>query len=81
MDINPPKKEELRAIVQAHLGDEKTDLLEELLTSFVTRRSKGALLATDQLLNAFFLVTRGTSITAEERTLLENILLRELAPR
>ena len=40
-------------------------LLERLLTTFVDRRSKGALLATDQLLNAFFLVTRGASMTTK----------------
>jgi MoxR-like ATPase len=81
VDIEPPKKDDLRAIVQAHLGAEKTDVLETLLTSFVTRRSKGALLSTDQLLNTFYLVTRGSSMTDEERALLENILLRELGTR
>jgi len=81
VDIAPPKLEELRAIVRAHLGTDQTDVLEGLLTSFVNRRSKGALLATDQLLNTFFLVTRGASMTSEERALLENILLRELATR
>jgi MoxR-like ATPase len=81
VDITPPKKDELRTIVQAHLGMDATDKLEALLTSFDDRRSKGALLATDQLLNAFFLVTRGSSMTPDELTLLENILLRELGTR
>lgn len=80
-DITPPQKEELRAIVQSHLGTTATDVLEQILTTFVDRRSKGALLATDQLLNTFFLVTRGTSMTKGERETLENILLRELGTR
>jgi MoxR-like ATPase len=81
VDIAPPQKDDLRAIVQAHLGTDATGVLEGLLTSFVTRRSKGALLSTDQLLNTFYLVTRGSSMTEQERTLLENILLRELGTR
>ena len=81
VDIAPPKKDELRAIVQAHLGMADTDKLEALLSEFDDRRSKGSLLATDQLLNAFFLVTRGSLMTDKERELLENILLRELGTR
>ena len=79
-DIEPPGRDELRAIVQSHLGTGAMDVPEALLTKFVTR-PKGTLLATDQLLNAFFLVTRGTSMTKEEREMLENILLRELGTR
>jgi MoxR-like ATPase len=81
VDIAPPKKDDLRDIVRAHLGAEQTQVLEQLLTDFVDRRSKGAVLATDQLLNTFFLVTRGAPMTSDERTRLENILLRELGSR
>jgi MoxR-like ATPase len=81
IDIKPPGKDQLRAIVQKHLGPEGTDVLETLLKTFIERRQSGALLATDQLLNTFFLSTRGTPMTAEERALLENVLLRELGPR
>lgn len=81
IDIAPPKKEELSAIVRAHLGSEHADTLEELLKNFVERRSNGMLLATDQLLNTFFLVTRGAPMTDAERARLEEILLRELGTR
>jgi MoxR-like ATPase len=81
LDIAPPQRDELRAIVESHLGTGATEVLDGLLSNFLDRRSKGALLATDQLLNAFFLATRGASMTPEERTLIENILLRELGAR
>jgi MoxR-like ATPase len=81
IDIKPPDKEQLRAIVRKHLGTGATDTLEALLETFVERREAGAMLATDQLLNTFFLATRGTSMTDAERTLIENILLRELGAR
>jgi MoxR-like ATPase len=81
IDITPPKAEELREIVKAHLGEDDAGKLKDLLRDFDALRSKGALLATDQLLNAFFLVTRGGSMTDDERTLLQGILLRELGTR
>ena len=81
IDIKPPEKDELRAIVQAHMPAGENAALDALLNDFLNRRSQGALLATDQLLNTFFLVTRGSGMTDDERTLLQNILLRELATR
>ena len=80
-DITPPQKEELRAIVEAHLGKDATGVLEQLLKTFDDRRTGGGLLATDQLLNTFFLVTRGSSMTETERKDLQNILLKELGTR
>lgn len=81
VDIAPPTKDDLRTIVEAHLNDRDKPKVEELLKSFDERRSKGALLATDQLLNAVFLIAGRSSMTPEDRTLLENILLRELGAR
>ena len=81
IDIKPPEKDELRTIVQRHLGPGPTDVLETLLTKFVDLRKQGRLLATNQLLNTFFLATRGTSMTPDERLTLETVLLRELGPR
>jgi hypothetical protein len=39
------------------------------------------MVATDQLLNAFYLVTRGVAFTAEDRAAIEHLVLRELDSR
>ena len=52
-----------------------------MLKTFDDRRNSGGLLATDQLLNTFFLVTRGSPMTETERKDLENILLKELGTK
>jgi MoxR-like ATPase len=78
LDIKNPGPEELRHIVRAHLGKGSSKALEDLLQQFIDRRDQGAMLATDQLLNAFYLVTRGRGMTAAERDFIVNILLREL---
>lgn len=77
-DIRNPGIEQLRTIVEAHLGDGDQTKLNELLAAFDTKLKAGAMLATDQLLNAFFLVTRGKSMTTEERSVLDRVLLRDL---
>jgi MoxR-like ATPase len=77
-DIKTPEPDQLQRIVQAHLGTRDRARLKDLLGKFTERRDNGAMLATDQLLNAFFLITRGKGITDEERTTLERVLLRDL---
>ncbi|WP_392476088.1 AAA family ATPase [Nostoc sp. C110] len=66
LNIREPNKEELKRIVTAHLINEKTPSKEanslikqtdSLITKFLEKRQNGEL-ATDQLLNAVYLVTR-----------------------
>src|SRR5690606_27555057 len=74
VDIRSPSAAELREIVAAHfdqLSNTDRARLDELLEAFDQRRRSGALLATDQLLNAFFVITRGSGITDAERAIVE----------
>jgi MoxR-like ATPase len=58
VDLLEPKREQLAEIVRQHLGAVPDRELDALLTVFLTRRSD-TLLATDQLLNAVYLVSAG----------------------
>lgn len=80
IELPAPTADELRSIVTSHLPDEDTHQLDALIATFQQQRAKG-IMATDQLLNAFFLVTRGREMTADDRTAVESILLRDLGPR
>ncbi|EGJ30768.1 MULTISPECIES: MoxR family ATPase [Moorena] len=55
LDLREPTPEELEAIVKAHLGDTLKQA-EKIIEKFLKRRDKGDL-ATDQLLNAIYLLT------------------------
>ncbi|WP_424097399.1 AAA family ATPase [Moorena producens] len=55
LDIPEPTPEELEAIVKAHLGD-SIEQAEPIIKTFLKRRKKGDL-ATDQLLNAIYILT------------------------
>ncbi|MGL5940640.1 MAG: AAA family ATPase [Waterburya sp.] len=57
LSMKEPSPEELTEIVKAHLGEEILPQVEFLIKEFVKKRGKGDL-ATDQLLNAIYLVTR-----------------------
>ncbi len=79
LDVPDPSREHLRTIVEAHLKGVDTERLEELLKEFYRRREdENRLLATDQLLNAIFLVTRDRAPTDAERASLVDLVLREL---
>jgi MoxR-like ATPase len=80
IDLPKPDTAMLREIVLRHLPDGDEALLNELLEKFDYRRANG-MLATDQLLNAFYLVTQGRAMSAEDRLTIENIVLRELDAR
>ncbi|MBR1124951.1 AAA family ATPase [Bradyrhizobium lablabi] len=80
IDLPKPTPDMLREIALRHLPGGDKDVLEGLLKKFDEKRAN-AMLATDQLLNAFYLVTRGRSLTAEDRQAIENIVLRELDSR
>ncbi|MGH7999566.1 MAG: AAA family ATPase [Brasilonema sp.] len=56
LDLREPTREELEAIVKAHLGDIIAQA-DKIIEKFINRRDKGDL-ATDQLLNAIYMLTR-----------------------
>ena len=78
VDIPKPDPKQLEEIAKAHLPAADTAALVSLIAEFDRRRTEGATLATDQLLNLFFLISRGTPITNEDRAVLEPALLRDL---
>ena len=78
LDIESPNEEWLGKILHAHLEGLDPGLATRYIQKFMTRRNEGRLLATDQLLNAVFLLTRGTPpSTNEEEDILKD-LFREL---
>ncbi|NEP34858.1 MULTISPECIES: MoxR family ATPase [unclassified Moorena] len=56
LDLREPNEEELAAIVKAHLGLDTLEQAEPIIETFLKQRDKGDL-ATDQLLNAIYLLT------------------------
>ena len=65
VDIAPPGREQLVAIITAHLGSEAFSQSQDLIDQFMRRRLDGDL-ATDQLLNAVFLTTSGLRPPADD---------------
>jgi MoxR-like ATPase len=55
LHIEVPDKKRLLEIVRAHLGEEQAEQSEKLVDTFISRRRHGDL-ATDQLLNAIYLM-------------------------
>jgi MoxR-like ATPase len=78
LDIPAPDADKLRQIIAAHLKDVDVSQVEELVTGFVEKRDGGRLLATDQLLNALFLLAQGKIPEGQERRDVLDVLLREL---
>ncbi len=72
LDMQAPTKEKLAKIIEAHLGAEANVQSRALIDDFLSRRDKGDL-ATDQLLNAIYLVSRGVDLRRRE-DLLEALL-------
>lgn len=73
LELEPPNRERLASIAEAHLDPELVARAGSLIEEFLRRRSRGVL-ATDQLLNALFLANRpGLSMEA-----LSEIVLRQL---
>lgn len=83
LEMQEPTAEELTEIVKAHLGEEilpqAEALIEELVNKFDQKRQQGSL-ATDQLLNAIYLITRNPfpRDNKEERQELVNKLYQYL---
>ncbi len=78
VDIPKPDTTQLEEIAKAHLPKGDAATLADLIAEFDRRRTEGATLATDQLLNIFFLISRGKPISNEDRAILEPALLRDL---
>jgi MoxR-like ATPase len=55
LHIDAPKKDRLQEIVQAHLGADDEERTRDMIGKFISRRDEGEL-ATDQLLNAIYLM-------------------------
>jgi MoxR-like ATPase len=78
LTMNEPDKEELTRIVEAHLKQEATEAVKTLINEFYELREevreKRGNLATDQLLNAVYLVTKGKILNESDRkSLLEQL--------
>jgi MoxR-like ATPase len=77
-----PSANALKEIVKAHLGSDlithDESKIEELINQFITLRNGGDL-ATDQLLNAIYLITREIKPELEDEQDLVNILLKYLS--
>jgi MoxR-like ATPase len=77
LNMRDPNLEELKKIVGAHLkGCSLTEPeIVKLITDFIDRRDKkGEQLATDQLLNALFMITRDRDGIGSEDTLIERLV-------
>lgn len=56
LDLREPTPQELAAIVKAHLGNDIIEKAQPIIEKFIQRRNQGDL-ATDQLLNAIYILT------------------------
>jgi MoxR-like ATPase len=61
LDIQPPDDTQLQAILEAHLGPEAAAAADEHVQVFLSKRDRGEAVTTDQLLNAVYLATSGSS--------------------
>ncbi len=78
LEMKPPGPEKLAKIVTAHFNETTAQSASELIAEFVKRR-ESADLATDQLLNTVYLVTRHrVDLKGKPREALKEALLREL---
>ena len=77
LEMPQPDQQQIKEIVQSHLHLEPDILaeLENLIENFVQRRERGENLATDQLLNVFFMLTGNKNPSpTDEKILLEYLL-------
>lgn len=78
LDLAAPDHDRLTAIVEAHLGAEAAAGAADLVAAFLARRETGEL-ATDQLLNAVYLLTRSPGQEQPSRERLAELVLRHLS--
>ncbi len=67
----------MRQIIEAHLKQADLGELDEMINKFLKRRDQ-RLLATDQLLNAMFLISQGRAPKGDERARVLDIIYKEL---
>jgi MoxR-like ATPase len=72
LTVQPPDKEKLTKIIESHLGTQVLKQAGPLIETFLSRRDRGDL-ATDQLLNALYLLSRGVDMRDKEQ-LLDTVL-------
>jgi MoxR-like ATPase len=77
MELHQPDKDKLARIVEAHLGPEARDQATKLINEFLQRRER-SILATDQLLNAIYLLVSGAGKDPGDLEELLGSLLRPL---
>jgi MoxR-like ATPase len=77
LSIQPPDGNKLAKIVAGHLGEQAASDCEQLIERFLTTRDQGDL-ATDQLLNAFYLAGAGTQPSQQVKERLYSALFRPL---
>jgi len=79
LNMKEPNEKELNKIVAAHLEEDPQikNQAEELIKQFMDKRKNGDL-ATDQLLNVIYLMTREVAPTGQERAKLVEQLLKYL---
>ena len=73
LDIPEPGREELQRIAIAHLGQESETVANELIERFLEKRREQEL-ATDQLLNAIYLVMRSNPSEVDRDQLIKQLL-------
>ncbi|WP_416903934.1 AAA family ATPase [Micromonospora echinospora] len=78
LDLAQPDERRIAAIVRAHLGDDALAEAADLIEDFLARREQGQL-ATDQLLNAVYLLHRASGDGRPDRDELVDVVLRELS--
>jgi MoxR-like ATPase len=78
LTIPNPDASRLRDIAASHLQLLDVQLRDDLIGRFLEKQNKGLTVATDQLLNALFLVTQGRMPPGEEQQRLLAALLKEL---
>jgi MoxR-like ATPase len=77
MELQQPDKDKLARIVEAHLGPEARNQATKLINEFLQRRER-SILATDQLLNAIYLLVSGAGKDPGDLEELLGSLLRPL---
>ncbi|MBW8879518.1 MAG: MoxR family ATPase, partial [Acidobacteria bacterium] len=79
LTIEPPNPKELAEIVDAHFAGIDLSKVDEVIKDFLRRRADGVtILATDQLLNAIFIVTGEHAPEGHEMEQVLDIVLHEL---
>jgi MoxR-like ATPase len=79
LDLAAPDHDRLTAIVEAHLGPDLASSHADLVAAFLSRRETGEL-ATDQLLNAVYLLAHAATEERPTRDRLATLVLRRLDP-